>query len=98
MANAKRKVTLTTKNTTKKPISDHNYDLEILFEYLKSRAESEKNSWELTINFFEENFKKGCRSFFGVEVNNLGFPLWDTQEPHLGFLNNFLCWYFLSAA
>lgn len=98
MANSKRKASATTKITSRKPSNEFGFNLEILFEYLKNRASNEKIEWGLDIDFFNQNFLNGCRGFFGVEVNNIGFPLWDNQEPSKGYLNNFLCWYFLCAA
>jgi len=35
-------------------------------------------------------------NFFGVQVNNIGFPIWDDQEPEKGFLNNFISWIFIT--
>ena len=35
-------------------------------------------------------FMKGVNSFYGVTVNQYGFPLYDDREPFKGFLNAFI--------
>jgi hypothetical protein len=61
--------------------------------YLRNRASNEKKVWELTPEFLAEAFYKGGRNLFGVELNNLGFPIFDDQEFQKGDLNMFICWY-----
>lgn len=73
-----------------------NYDVELLIGYLMIRAKRENVEFNLTEDFFIDTFEKGCRCFFGVNVNELCFPLYDEQEPEPGFLNNFICYYFIS--
>jgi hypothetical protein len=89
----------TTINTTQSSCNkaDFGYDLNLLYEYLVIRSKMENVGWELEMIFFVNEFEKGCRNFFGVEVNQIGFPLWDDQEFKKGELNNYICWYFLVA-
>jgi hypothetical protein len=92
-----RKSFKTTKNTTKKSQPcDHGFNVVILFDYLMKRADYEGVDFKLDINFFESGFNSGIRNFFGVQVNNIGFPIWDDQEPEKGFLNNFISWTFIT--
>ena len=97
-SNNKRK-NMTTKNTSKnlsnqQPI--HGFDLTILCQYLAVRAQEEGVEFTLTEMCLAAMFAKGTRNFFGIEVNNIGFPLWDDQERSRGSLNNFICWFFLN--
>ena len=87
----------TTKNTTKKSQqSIHGFNVDILFDYLMMRANYEGVDFKLDIEFFESGFNSGIRNFFRVQVNNIGFPIWDEQEPEMGFLNNFISWIFIT--
>jgi hypothetical protein len=61
--------------------------------YLKNRAKNEKVVWELTPEYLAEAFYNGGRNLFGVELNNLCFPIFDDQEFQKGELNMFICWY-----
>ena len=61
--------------------------------YLRNRARNEQQVWEFTPEFLAEAFYKGGRNLFGVELNNLGFPIYDDQEFQKGDLNMFICWY-----
>jgi hypothetical protein len=87
----------TTKNTTKnsQPF-DYGFNVEILFDYLIMRSDFEGVDFEINIKFLESGFNSGIRNFFGVQVNNIGFPIWDGQEPEKGFLNNFIGWIFIT--
>lgn len=67
--------------------------IKLLHAYLKNRAKNEKVVWELTPDLLAEIFYNGGRNFFGVELNNLGFPIYDDQEFKKGDLNMFICWY-----
>lgn len=67
--------------------------IELPFEYLQYRAKHENMPWEMPIDFFVKNFQKGCRSFYGVNLNEMCFPVFDLQEPSKGFMNNFICWH-----
>lgn len=92
-----RKSFKTNKNTTKKSEQGvHGFNVAILFEYLMMRADYEDVDFKLDIDFFGSGFNSGIRNFFGVQVNNIGFPIWDDQEPELGFLNNFISWIFIT--
>ena len=85
------------KLTTKKPQScNHGFNVDILFDYLMMRADYEDLDFKLDIDFFESGFNSGIRNFFGVQVNNIGFPIWDEQESEKGFLNNFISWIFIA--
>ena len=82
-------------NATKKSQPGaHGFNVDILFDYLKIRADYEDVDFKLDIEFFESGFNSSIRNFFGVQVNNIGFPIWDDQEPEKGFLNNFISWIF----
>ena len=89
---------MTTKNTSKNSSNQqpiHGFDLTILCQYLALRAQEEGVEFRLTEMYLAELFVKGTRNFFGIEVNNLGFPLWDDQERSKGALNNFICWFLM---
>lgn len=60
---------------------------------MKVRAKKEKVVWELENQFILDQFNSGIRNIFGIELNNLGFPLYDNQEFEKGDLNQFICWY-----
>ncbi len=70
--------------------------MELPFEYLMTRADEEKVEWGLDLDFFVDEFQKGCRCFFGVHLNQICFPVYDLQEPEQGYLNNFISWYLLT--
>ena len=83
--------------TTKKSQPGTNvFNVDILFDYLTIRADYEDVDFNLDIEFFESGFNSSIRNFFGVQVNNVGFPIWDDQEPEKGFLNNFISWIFIT--
>lgn len=88
------------KNKNKKQPELNNEQIHALmdlpFEYLKARAQEEKVKWDLELSFFVNGFEKGCREFFGLNLNDLCFPIYDLQEPYQGFLNNFISWYLLT--
>lgn len=97
-AKNKRKNT-TTKNTNKNPSNQKlsfGFDLTILTEYLAIRAKEEGVEFDLTQSYLDKVFIEGARNIFGVELNNIGFPLWDNQERSKGALNNFICWFFMA--
>ena len=48
--------------------------------YLRNRARNEQQVWEFTPEFLAEAFYNGGRNLFGVELNNLGFPIFDDQN------------------
>jgi hypothetical protein len=69
---------------------------DLLFEYLKRRAQIEGVKFLLNQkDFFEHNFRIGIREFFGVSVDDNGFPINDKQEPkdHPGLLTDFITSY-----
>jgi hypothetical protein len=66
---------------------------DLIFEYLKARAEFLNETFELDqINDLELLFVAGFRTFHGVQVNEKCFPLWDDREPieQRGLLNAFI--------
>lgn len=52
-----------------------------LIQYMKARAKFENQEWELTENDLTTIFDQGCRSFFGVVVDENGNLLEDQQQP-----------------
>lgn len=70
--------------------------MELPFEYLRVRAQHENLKWEFEIEFFVDSFQNGTRDFFGLNLNDVCFPIFDLQEPYQGFLNNFISWYLLT--
>ncbi len=67
--------------------------IQLVTAYLKTRAKKEEMVWELENQFIIDQFNSGVRNIFGIELNNLGFPLYDNQEFEKGGLNQFICWY-----
>lgn len=65
---------------------------ELLLLYLQDRTRRQETGLPTTMQLLERDFNQGQRTFFGVTVNEIGFPLWDDQEPMRGYLNNFICW------
>jgi hypothetical protein len=63
---------------------------------LQARAMQEKVKWELSNQYLVDHFEQGCRDFFGVRLNALCFPIFDTNEPAPGFLNNFINWFLIT--
>jgi len=66
---------------------------DLVFEYLKARAEFLNETFELDqMNDLEVLFLGGFRTFHGVHVNEMCFPLWDDWEPRerRGLLNAFI--------
>lgn len=57
-----------------------------LHSYIKARAEKEGIGYDLSPSFFREALEGGFSVFFGVLVDERGFPLTDEQEPEPGFL------------
>ena len=70
-------------------------NLSLFIEYMKVRAKEENVEWSLSDDFVTDAFNNGTRNMFGVELNNIAFPLWDDQEPQKGFLNMFISGYIL---
>lgn len=58
-----------------------------LHSYLCARARKEGTSCELSAIWFREHLESGIRHFFGITVDDSGFPLSDEQEPEPGFLD-----------
>ena len=67
-------------------VEEYEYKTEILYHYMKKRSKVEKQEWGLSKDYLEKHFKKGIRSFFGVELSDDGFIMDDYQQPHKGFL------------
>jgi hypothetical protein len=69
---------------------------DMIFEYLKARAEFLKEEFDIDqINDLEVPFVAGFRSLHGIQVNEKCFPLWDDREPkeQRGLLNAFINYY-----
>jgi hypothetical protein len=77
------------RNTKKSPIH-----LEHLISYLKLRSKVEGVGFKLNDKFFIDNFNYGLRIFFGVTVDENGFPLFDEQQPSDSFYEDFLFDYY----
>jgi hypothetical protein len=60
-----------------------------LITYMKNRSEMEGVEWGLQDETIEGLFNSGLRLFFGVELDNEGNLLKDSQEYHKGFFNWF---------
>lgn len=57
-----------------------------LSEYMEARAKYEGVEWENSMNsFVEDAFAVGTRTFFGVELDDTGQLLSDTQQPTFFF-------------
>ena len=52
-----------------------------IYNYLKIRAFSEGENFELDLEYVEELFNDGIREFFGVKVNDEGEMIEDTIQP-----------------
>lgn len=52
-----------------------------IFSYMRARARFERQQFTLLPAFFEDEFNKGCRKFFGVSLDNDGNLLSDEQQP-----------------
>ena len=55
--------------------------IENIYNYLKIRAFSEGENFELDVEYFEQLFNDGIREFFGVKVNDEGEMIEDTMQP-----------------
>ena len=63
---------------------------ELLVDYMEIRSEVEEVDFDKNyISYIsEQGFNKGVRSFFGVQLDNNGNLLSDTQQPYQGFFGN----------
>ena len=69
---------------------------DMIFEYLKARAEFLKEEFDIDqINDLEVPFIAGFRSLHGIQVNEKCFPLTQEREPKekRGLLNAFINYY-----
>lgn len=73
-----------------------NQRMQLLENYLEARAVQEKVKWELNNQYLVDHFELGFRDFFGVRLNEMCFPIFDTNEPDPGFLNNFINWFLIT--
>lgn len=73
-----------------------NQRMQLLENYLQARAIQENVEWELTNQYLVDHFEQGCRDFFGIRLNERGFPIFDTNEPVPDFLNNFINWFLIT--
>jgi hypothetical protein len=60
-----------------------------LCTYMKARAAFEGVEWKLTHEYVQSYFERGCRNFFGVEINDRGELLSDEQQP--AFFKSYQC-------
>ena len=68
--------------------------LEYLISYLRLRSKVEGVEFKLNDKFFINYFNNGIRRFFGVTVDENGFPLFDEQQPSDSFYDDFLLNYY----
>jgi len=73
-----------------------NQRMQLLENYLEARAFHENVEWELNNQYLVDHFELGFRDFFGVRLNEMCFPILDTNEPDPGFLNNFINWFLIT--
>ncbi len=71
-------------------MNDEDYEVIRFLEYLKYRANHEKVPLALDEGFILESFHIGVRFFFGVTISDKGLPLHDSEQPHDGFLEEWL--------
>lgn len=70
----------------------------VLFGYLTHRYQSRRIEFNGTLEEINQYFAVGIRDFYGVHVNDLGFPMYDLEppiidnEPAKYFLNNYIFW------
>ena len=64
---------------------------EQLVEYMELRSEVEEVEFDKDYisSISEQWFNKGVRSFFGVQLDNDGNILSDTQQPFKGFIDKY---------
>lgn len=58
--------------------------------YLKHRANYQGVPLALDEGFIMESFHVGVRYFFGVTIDDKGMPIHDREQPHDGFLEEWL--------
>ena len=58
--------------------------------YLKHRADHQGVPLALDEGFIMESFHVGVRYFFGVTIDDKGMPIHDREQPHDGFLEEWL--------
>jgi hypothetical protein len=51
-----------------------------IYDYMAARAKLEGKKHELSPEFYSSAFQMGVRLFFGVSVDNAGFPTSDVQN------------------
>lgn len=59
-----------------------------LHSYIQARAKREGVDYDLSSDFFRSMLEGGITLFFGVAVDERGFPVSDEQEPEPGFLQS----------
>ena len=62
---------------------------ERLVEYMELRSQVEETEWGLDTDYLEPYFINGVRHFFGVQLDNDGNILSDTQQPFKGFIDKY---------
>lgn len=85
------------KNNSQNPLTvlqgNTRQKMQLTSAYLQMRAQREGVDWNLTNDYLSNQFDSGVRNFFGLQLNELCFPLYDHQEFERGDLNQFICWY-----
>jgi len=68
--------------------------LKHLISYLKKRSVVEGVGFNLDDEFFINHFNGGIRTFFGVTIDDNGFPLFDEQQPYDTFHRDYMMDYY----
>jgi len=56
-------------------------EVNALCTYMRARAAFEGVKWKLSREYVQSHFDRGCRNFFGVELDDHGKLLRDEQQP-----------------
>lgn len=71
-------------------MEDQDYNVIRFLNYLKYRADHQGVPLALDEGFILESFHVGVRFFFGVTIDDNGSPIHDREQPHDGFLEEWL--------
>ena len=71
-------------------MENQDYDVIRFLNYLKHRADHLGVPLALDEGFILESFHVGVRFFFGVTIDDNGLPIHDREQPHDGFLEEWL--------
>lgn len=64
--------------------------MNLLISYLTDRAKEEGVKMLLDETFFNQYYRAGCRTFFGITIDDDKNLLYDAQEPRVDFLKHWL--------